>query len=127
MLAPRLTAVVVFPTPPFWFATATTVPTALNLRFRSVGKVFGGERPGPAANEGVGRLLPPHGGIKRRTRPERTRVLRQGALACHSCAAREPLRCRRNLAVDVQMPVLGGRIGLHRDHLLHRHANLLRG
>src|SRR5918995_5639879 len=26
MLAPRLTAVVVLPTPPFWFVTATTVP-----------------------------------------------------------------------------------------------------
>src|SRR5215210_9526774 len=26
MLAPRLTAVVVLPTPPFWFATARTVP-----------------------------------------------------------------------------------------------------
>src|SRR3954462_10773140 len=43
MLAPRLTAVVVFPTPPFWFATATTVPTRLNLRFSPVGKAFGGE------------------------------------------------------------------------------------
>jgi hypothetical protein len=52
MLAPRLTAVVVLPTPPFWFATATNGAHALNLRFRSVGTVFGANGSVLPANDG---------------------------------------------------------------------------
>src|SRR5215211_5587295 len=53
MEAPRLTAVVVFPTPPFWLATARTVPMpCFTVRGGPVGRPmpswFGGEWRGPA-------------------------------------------------------------------------------
>ena len=135
MLAPRLTAVVVLPTPPFWFATATTVPTRLNLRFRSVGKVFGGERPCPLAANGGIEARPVQGlvdfapGWAVTQTPCRRRPKCYARGRFRAIPARRGKRSRRgrDLAVDVQMAVLGGRIRLHRDHLLHRHAHLLRG
>src|SRR5919106_6871579 len=53
MEAPRLTAVVVLPTPPFWFATARTLPMpGFKLRGGAVGRaclvLFASERLGPA-------------------------------------------------------------------------------
>src|ERR687895_617000 len=141
MEAPRLTAVVVLPTPPFWFATARTLPMpGLKLRGGPVGRaclvLFASERLGPAcvygSNEGWGGLV---GGSTRngdiaaalygtpsllvvRARPAERPLHR------HPGPPRKPLGRGRHLAEHVEMTVTGPGERLDRTNVLERHPHL---
>src|ERR687896_378422 len=102
MEAPRLTAVVVLPTPPFWFATARTLPMpGLKLRGGPVGRasVIG------SAPNGV--VLPT-----------------QRTLHRHPGPPRKALGRGRHLAKHVEMAVAGPREGLDRPNVIERHPHL---
>src|ERR671914_684807 len=100
MEAPRLTAVVVLPTPPFWFATARTLPMrgskyvavrseghALFVRFRTARSCMR-----------LRRAM--KGGRPCRRSP-------QGPLRRHPGPPRKPLRRGRDLAKDIQAAIAG--------------------
>ena len=103
MQAATFTAVVVFPTPPFWFAMAYTVPmTALDAS-----DVGGGARPGRAR--------------------QRSSPCGQRAFCCDSRPAREIRRRGRDLPIDVQRPPLGARKGRHGLHPVRLESQSRRG
>src|SRR5918996_2869921 len=98
MEAPRLTAVVVLPTPPFWFATARTLPMpGLKLRGGPVGRaclvLFASERLGPAcvygSNEGWAGLV---GGFHTKRRYSRRFVWNPSLLVVRARSTQRPLR-----------------------------------
>src|SRR5688500_659531 len=122
MLAPRLTAVVVLPTPPFWFATARTVPIGVESTVWIGRKVVRGRTGGSfLATHAQASCL----GVRRGTQ-SRTLVGRLGerALSGHPRAARELGRRGRDLAEHVQVAVLGSGVGLHGQDLARLQAHL---
>src|SRR3981081_2856140 len=84
MHAPTLTAVVVLPTPPFWFATAYTVPIAVEA------SAARGQTPALSA------LGAPRW-------PSRPRGSPQRASVGHARPPREARRSRSHLPVEVKM------------------------
>src|SRR5687768_127060 len=142
MEAPRLTAVVVLPTPPFWFATARTLPIQVfKLRGGAVGSasVVGSVPNGvvlpafTAAMKGGSAWLV--GGSIRNGdiaaalygTPSllvvRVRAT-QRPLRRHPGPPRKPLGRRRILAEHVQMAIAGPRKRLDRKHVIEGHPHL---
>src|SRR5918999_3939462 len=99
MEAPRLTAVVVLPTPPFWFATARTLPIQV---FKLRGGAVGSASVVGSVPNGV--VLPTQRPLRRHPRPPR-----------------KPLGRGRDLAEHVEMTVTGPGERLDRTNVLESH------
>jgi hypothetical protein len=118
MQAARLTAVVVLPTPPFWLATANVV-TRDNLA---------GARGWPAWRSRArrSRRAAIAAAAARAARSDRLTAPAERALAGDSRPARDSRRCRRHLAIDVQMVRHAASIWFGADHTLGAQPELRR-
>src|SRR4051794_36911707 len=116
MHAATLTAVVVFPTPPFWFAMAYTVPmTSTTLAARTA------DSPPMCGICTQLALLRRKGGcfvaIRCPTAQAGGSGSAEGTLECHPGPPREAFRCRRDLARDDERRITGTGVRIEGDHL----------